>query len=133
MKTLLDSSKGPEVPPIIRLHCIHCALRTLSGPGEEIGVDNEVFVNGLRVLAKDFPNSIEFDRWDIFLECVEYCVIKKREEKPNVVLDLVQMLFVCIGHLNCGTGIGATALTLLHRFVSTKISLTILLTNKLTD
>jgi hypothetical protein len=44
---------SPPAPPLVQLHCIHCALKTLAGPGEELKMDDEVFVTALRLLVKE--------------------------------------------------------------------------------
>ena len=53
LRNLLED-KAPAAPPLVQLYCVNCALRTLSGPGEELNLDNEVFIIGLQKLIFTF-------------------------------------------------------------------------------
>lgn len=108
MRTLLTASPAP--PLVVQLHCVYCALRTLSGPGQELGVDDELFLQTLRNLLLEFP--VDFHRWDIALECVEFCLIKKREIRTHYVKSLVRCLFLCTAHWN--VRVSSVSLALLH-------------------
>lgn len=105
MRNLLEAN-APIAPPMIRLHCVYCALRTLSGPGQELGLDDEVFVSGLEALMSELPS--EFERWDVVLDCVDLCLIQRREVRKDRITALVRLLLLCSSHLG-----GATAATML--------------------
>ena len=100
-----------NVPDTVRLMCVHCALSTLSGPGQELHMDDEPFVIALRNLMTSLP--YEFDKWDKVLECVELCVLKHREERSVLVIGMVRLLLVMAVHMS-STGAGVTAIALAH-------------------
>lgn len=92
LKNLIESVPIP--PFMIRLNALHCAFKTMSGPGEELDADDTVFLNALEKLLMD-PEFLEsFDRWDILLECVEVGIVKKRLEHHNLVNSTVQLLLL---------------------------------------
>jgi hypothetical protein len=108
MRGLLEHQPPP--PADIRLQCLLCALRTLSGPGEELGIDQDFFCEALRALVKEVPTG--FVSWDGMLECVELCLMKRREERAHVVAALVRTLFFAAGHLDAPTAV--TVLCMAH-------------------
>jgi hypothetical protein len=108
MRGLLEHQPPP--PADIRLQCLLCALRTLSGPGEELGIDQDFFCEALRALVKEVPTG--FVSWDGVLECVELCLMKRREERAHVVAALVRTLFFAAGHLDAPTAV--TVLCMAH-------------------
>ena len=102
---------SPPPPDNIRLLCIHCALKTLSGPGVELNMDDESFVVGLRILLCDLP--IDFPNWDVVFECVDMCLLRKRDVRNSLILSFVRLLLVLVPHLLPAI-IGVTALGLVH-------------------
>eukprot|EP01038_Epipyxis_sp_PR26KG_P014082 gene14082-18897_t len=95
MRGIVESNPPP--PPLIQLRCIHCSLQTLSGPGQELKIDEELFINKLTLLMNDIP--LQFPRWDIILECLELCLIKKREERNFIVIRFVRLLLLSVPHV----------------------------------
>jgi hypothetical protein len=101
----------------VQLHCIHCALKTLAGPGEELKMDDEVFVTALRLLVKEIP--IHFERWDIALDCLDLSLCKRRETRSSVVLGFVRLLFLHSSHMlsdSVGLALLAMANTVLLKY-----------------
>lgn len=47
LKNILE--KGIEVPTLVRVLTVHCAIRTLSGPGQELNADVDIFMKTLKV------------------------------------------------------------------------------------
>ena len=111
LKRLLDPSVGGHaaVPLSVKLHCIYCALRTLSGPGQELEIDDEPFVSSLAGIIQELPI---FDRWDLVFECVDLCLVKKRETRKHYVMEILYTLFHRLCHLEPKTM--AAALATLH-------------------
>jgi hypothetical protein len=108
---------SPPAPPLVQLHCIHCALKTLAGPGEELKMDDEVFVTALRLLVKEIP--IHFERWDIALDCLDLSLCKRRETRSSVVLGFVRLLFLHSSHMlsdSVGLALLAMANTVLLKY-----------------
>ena len=115
--SLSFSPASPSAPVIVQLHCIHCAMKTLAGPGEELKMDDEVFVTALRSLVKEIP--INFDRWDIALECLDFCVCKRHEIRCSVVSGFVRLLLLHSSHMKAdsvGLALLAMANTVLLRY-----------------
>lgn len=108
MATVLQSTASLAMP-LVQLHCIHCALRTLSGPGQELQMDEEVFVTALRVLIKDLP--ARFDRWDVVLDCLDFALSKRRESRSSVVVGFVKLLFLHAAHV-MSDALGLTLLSM---------------------
>ena len=88
----------PPVLPTIQIHVLHCALKTLSGPGLELKLDSDVYLYKLQSVIRDLPCT--FCRWDVILECLELCFLKKREERMNIVLSFVRLLVLNAVHLS---------------------------------
>ena len=101
----------PPAPDNVRLLCIYCALKTLSGPGAELSIDDDSFVVGLRILLCDLP--VEFKQWDVGFECIDMCLMKKRDVRNSLVLSFVRLLINLVPYL-LPTAVGATALGLVH-------------------
>lgn len=100
MRSILEST-ALSVDSTVRLLCIHCALKTLSGPGEILNYDSEVFITAmLEVLQELFG---DFPRWDIVIECIDLVLLKRRELRNNVVLAFVRQLFLHLGHVSHST------------------------------
>jgi len=111
LKGLIEATPPP--PPTIRLHCVLCALKTLSGPGEELGFDKDCFIECTRLLIKEIP--LNFDHWDKVFEAVELSLLKRREDRAGLVLTFVKLLLLSASHLpSSGGGGGVTALSLAH-------------------
>lgn len=82
----------PPAPVDVQALCIHCSLRTLAGPGQELKIDDEYLVIRLHALIKELPYS--FDRWDVVLECIEMSLLHRREERNFVVVSFVRVLLL---------------------------------------
>ena len=114
----------PPAPPLVQLHCIHCALKTLSGPGSELKMDDEIFVTALRLLVKEIP--IHFERWDVALDCLDLSLCKRREGRPTVVSGFVRLLFLHSSHMlsdPVGLALLAMANTVLLKYPRVRIDL----------
>jgi hypothetical protein len=126
----------PPAPDNVKLLCIYCALKTLSGPGEwrviviyrtflillrfiisnrvtgsELSIDDDSFIVGLRILLCDLP--VDFNQWDVVFECIDMCLMKKRDVRNSLVLSFVRLLINLVPYL-LPTVVGATALGLVH-------------------
>lgn len=92
-------------------------MKTLAGPGEELKIDDEVFVTALRSIVKEIP--INFERWDITLECLDYCVCKRHEIRCSVVSGFVRLLLLHSSHMKAdsvGLALLAMVNTVLLRY-----------------
>lgn len=96
LKGILE--QHPPVLPSIQIHVLHCALKTLSGPGLELKLDSDIYLYKLQSVIRDLPCT--FCRWDVILECLELCFLKKREERMNIVLSFVRLLVLNAVHLS---------------------------------
>jgi hypothetical protein len=105
MKSLLEQQ--PVVPPLVQLRCVHCALRTLSGPGLELNLDGDIYLNKLRCVVRDMPASL--DLWGVVIECMDICFLKKREDRTNVVLSFTRLLLMSAVHLSAHASMTAAA------------------------
>jgi hypothetical protein len=111
MRQLLEAN-SPPAPSTVKLHCVYCVLKTLSGPGQELGSDDELFVSTLCTLVLECCPEICEKEWHLVLECLEFVLIKKRENRISVVKNIVKCCFVVLPHLNSNAT--ATTLALLH-------------------
>lgn len=102
----------PIPPFMIRLNALHCAFKTLSGPGEELQADETVFLVALEKLLLDSDLAECFERWDIMLECVEVGIVKKRLEQHNLVNSIVKLLLLHASYLE--NDIAITILGVVH-------------------
>ena len=121
---LFTYSASPPAPPIVQLHCIHCALKTLSGPGSELKMDDEVFVTSLRLLIKEIPTL--FERWDVVLDCLDLSLCKRREGRSSVVLGFVRLLFLHSSQMlsdSVGLALLAMANTILLKYPRVRVEL----------
>lgn len=118
LMTLLKGILEQQIPApvVVQLQCVHCALRTLSGPGAELNLDGDIYLHKLRTLIRDLPAG--FDRWDSVLECMDLCFLKKREERANIVLSFTRLLLMSAVHLSNtnGAAIYAMAHAILLRY-----------------
>ena len=96
MKGVLQGTNVTHVP-LVQLYCIHCSLKTLSGPGQELKIDDDVFITALRVLIRELPSN--FERWDIVLECLDFGILKRRENKIQIVNSFVNLLILHSSHV----------------------------------
>ena len=128
MQRLLQDEKN-IAPPLVRLLCVHCALCTLAGPGQELQVDDELFLASLRSLLTEL--SGDFERWDVVFECIELCLLKRREARAGLVVAFVKLLFAIVPHLHRTTAVVALALahTVLLRYPRARASLSVLATS----
>ena len=83
LKTYLPSSAN--APVAVRLHCVHCAVRTLSGPGVELNMDMTPFLDSLHEILTETP--IDFQYWDVVLSCIDYGLLRRKEVRPDVRND----------------------------------------------
>jgi hypothetical protein len=109
MKKLLETNPAP--PDHVKLHCILCAMRTLSGPGQELQIDDEVFALNLKQLMKDI--SPQYERWDIVLECIDLFLLKKREHRVSTIISFVRFLIICAAQVSF-SDVCANILSLAH-------------------
>jgi hypothetical protein len=96
LKSILEEVNPAPVP--VQLQCVHCALRTLSGPGAELNLDSDIYLHKLRTLIRDLPAG--FAHWDAVLECMDLCFLKKREERANIVQSFARLLLMSAVHLS---------------------------------
>lgn len=101
---------NPPPPVHIKLLCVHCVLKTILGPGAELGVDDELFILTLNQLIIDMPS--DFASWNLLFEAVEMAFLKKRETRPNLISSALRGLFTVSCHLP--SAIGATGFALAH-------------------
>ena len=109
MRNLVDAL--PPAPAEVRLLCLLCALKTLSGPGEALGIDHDYFTDMLQTLMRDLPAN--FGRWDTVLECLELCLLKRREERGGLVMSFIRTLILLSSHMPASR-CGVTALSMAH-------------------
>jgi hypothetical protein len=95
MKTILEHQ--PPVEHAVQLQCVHCVLRTLSGPGQEMNIDDEYFVNKLHAIMDELP--LMFSRWDVVLDCIDLYLLQKREERTAKVSAMVRALLLLLIHM----------------------------------
>jgi hypothetical protein len=114
LKSILEETNPAPVP--VQLQCVHCALRTLSGPGAELNLDSDIYLHKLRTLIRDLPAG--FAHWDAVLECMDLCFLKKREERANIVQSFARLLLMSAVHLSgtIGPVIYAMAHAILLRY-----------------
>ena len=114
LKTILEQTNPAPAP--VQMQCVHCALRTLSGPGAELNLDSDIYLHKLRTLVRDLPAG--YAHWDAVLECMDLSFLKKREERSNIVQSFVRLLLMSAVHESnsCGAVIYAMAHTILLRY-----------------
>lgn len=103
----------PKPPVEVRLLCVHCALQTLTGPGEELKVDLEPYVAHLLAILKEIPWT--FTYWPALIEALEMVLIKKRLENAERVQLIVRLLLIHTCHRL--EDIGAIILSFLHNIL----------------
>ncbi len=109
LKKMIETST-PSVPPEVRLHCIYCALRTLSGPGQELEMDGDIFISKFGEVIRDLNSE---SRWDIVFQTAELCLLHRRETHKHYIIDIVSSLIhntcflrpstgcACLGLIHC--------------------------------
>ncbi len=102
----------PPPPMLIRLHAVRCALKTLSGPGEELQADDSVFVGGVEALLLEDQLFQGFQEWDVLLECVELCLLTKRNERHQTGVSMVRSLL--LNAMLASSAVSATILGVVH-------------------
>lgn len=102
----------PAVSLEVKLLCIHCVLKTLLGPGEELQADDEAFVMALKDLITDVPFA-GFTLWNQLLEAIEMLLLKRRETRSSLIFAVVNRLLVWSCHLH-PPPLAATTLCLAH-------------------
>jgi hypothetical protein len=113
MRDLLENPAAVP-PPEVRVQCVLCALRTLNGPGEELTMDMDFFASALLQLLKELRP--DFEKWDYVLECVDICMVRKREERTTPIVNFVKTLFFLAPQLPCAAA-GVAMLTMAHRML----------------
>jgi hypothetical protein len=109
MRATLEST-AMSLTLTAKLLCVHCALKTLAGPGEILEYDREVFIISLQELLLDMYG--EGDGWEAALECVDLLLVKRREDRNSVVLSFVRALFLHVPHVSLK--VAATILCLVN-------------------
>lgn len=56
---------------------------------------------------------MNFDQWDVVFECVDMCLMKKRDVRNSLIISFVRLLINLVPYL-LPTTVGATALGLVH-------------------
>lgn len=100
---------------IVKLSCIHCAFNTLlvSTEGAEVlQCDDSIFVKLLISLCMELPTMVSdsrseskdsalyrFNRWDLVFQCIEMCVLKRRETQVEVISAFVKVLLLFGGSI----------------------------------
>lgn len=110
LKGLVQPSNN-TLPPDLKLSCIHCALLSLSGPGQELGIDDEFFIVQLRSTIVELP--LNYPHWDTVYHCIEICFMKKRDVRNVLILSFVSLLLHLSPLIPSPTQ-SITALTLAH-------------------
>jgi nucleolar complex protein 3 len=90
LRQLIEATPPP--PVLIRVYAMLCALRTISGPGEELQVDDTIFLNLLENILLDEGIIDGFETWDVLLECVEIAVVKKRLDRDAAAQSILHSL-----------------------------------------
>mmetsp|Transcript_22673 Transcript_22673/g.31108 ORF Transcript_22673/g.31108 Transcript_22673/m.31108 type:complete len:572 (-) Transcript_22673:246-1961(-) len=97
LRAIVEAQPPPAAA--VQLLCIHASLRTLAGPGQELKIDDEVFIVSLKHLLNDLP-SANFQHWDVLLDCLDMALLQRREERQHVVVGFVKGLFLCAVHIS---------------------------------
>lgn len=96
MRKIIDQIS--PTPIEVQLQCVHCVLKTLSGPGQELKIDDEYFIQQLKLILKDLPFT--FHRWDVVLDCIDLCMLKKREERTPIIISFIRIMLLISIHVN---------------------------------
>jgi hypothetical protein len=109
--TKILTATAPSAPTYVKLQCILCSMRTLSGPGAELNLDEEIFITHLKIVMKEIPT--DFGRWDLILECINLCLIQKREARNSLVVSFIRLLLLVGSTITSGT-VSGTILSFAH-------------------
>jgi len=101
---------------IVKLSCIHCAFNTLlvSTEGAEVlQCDDSIFVKLLISICMELPTMVcdtggdgqkdsnaivyRFNRWDLIFQCIEMCLLKRRETQIDIISAFVKILLLLGG------------------------------------
>lgn len=95
----------------VRLLCIFCALKTLSGPGSiALQMDDEPYLAHLLRLLPTMPSS--FTRWTVLIQCLEGHFLTHREERGQIVEAFIaQLILAALEHIDTA---GPVLLTMAH-------------------
>jgi len=83
-----------NTPTLVQLHCIHCALQVLSGPGSELEMDVDPFVDSLHDILAEL--SGDFPHWDIVIRCIDFALLRRKETRPDVCFLIFNSRRICI-------------------------------------
>jgi hypothetical protein len=122
LKELLDC-QSPVAPVPVRVMAIYCAMKTLSGPGSELKIDDEPYLMHFKQALRDIPLHLAdsaingsftgASTWTGIAECIDLIFLKRREERNHLVASVVRiLLFHSVHHLH--DGVGPSILTLVH-------------------
>ena len=109
MKTIL--LRQPAAPLMVKLLCIHCVLSTILGPGQELQVDDDIFLSELKLLLTEI-NVSNFNHWNVLLETIEIALLKRRETRYIYIDGFIKLLFLHSCHLP--SIVSVTILSLIH-------------------
>jgi hypothetical protein len=111
LRTLLALEPAP--PAEVRLLCVHCALSTLAGPGQELRVDEEPYLRQLQGLLQELPASFQY--WPALIDTLDLALLKKRVESHDTVKAFVRLLLLnAVHHLG---DVGAVLLAITHNIL----------------
>jgi hypothetical protein len=109
LRGLLDL--GAAISVSVRLLCVVCALKTLSGPGELLQIDDEPYLKHLHQVMMDIPKT--FDHWIALYDCVDVYFVQRREDKmPLVEKTIILLTILATSHVD--SLVGSVLLTLAH-------------------
>lgn len=94
LKSLLEAQ--PQIPFHARVLCLECAFKTLSGPGQELKVDDEPYLSHLRHVLREVPS--QYPHWFSILNCIEVVLLKRREERTNIVTSVLRLLLLNVSY-----------------------------------
>lgn len=97
----------------VKLLSVHCVLRTLLGPGQELQVDDEIFVSTLQQLILEIPLS--FKRYTSLFESIEIALLRRREVRVQYINGIIAHLLLLSCHIP--SSLSAIALSLVHSIV----------------
>ena len=97
MRSVLENT-AISITPSIKLMCIVCALKTLSGPGEILNYDHDVFTAATLDILQNVYG--DFNGWKAALECVDFLLVKRRELRNATVMTYVRLLLFHAPHVS---------------------------------
>lgn len=122
LKEVLDC-QSPVAPVPVRIMAVFCAIKTLSGPGSELKIDDEPYLMHFKQALRDVPLYLTDSTingsftgaatWEGIAECIDLIFLKRREERSHFVASIVRILyFHAIHHVH--DGVGPVIFTLIH-------------------